>query len=101
MEPQKRTLSLIRMLLDEEMVSSFSAFRSSPVHQRRNLRLVNLRSGCNPPPRALSLKRNFEWEGGVHDREDMESTDVLVVVDAAPARAVSPVEPRRRTLLAR
>ena len=60
MEPQKRTLSLIRMLLDEEMVSSFSAFRSSPVHQRRNLRLASLRSGCNPPPWALSLKRNFE-----------------------------------------
>src|SRR6266496_2956422 len=31
----------------------------------------------------------------------MDSNDVLVAVDAAPERAVSPVEPRRRTLLAR
>ena len=60
MEPLKRTLSLIRMFPDEEMVSSFSAFRSSQVDQRRNLRLANLRSGCNSPPRALPLKRNFE-----------------------------------------
>jgi hypothetical protein len=34
MELQKRTLSSIRMFPDEEMVSSFSAFRFSPVHQR-------------------------------------------------------------------
>ena len=34
-------------------------------------------------------------------REDMERNDVLVAVEAAPGHAVSPVEPRRRTLLAR
>jgi hypothetical protein len=34
MEPRKKTLSLMRMFLAEEMVSSFSAFRSSPAHQR-------------------------------------------------------------------
>jgi hypothetical protein len=53
----------VRAFQDEEMVSSFSAFRSSPVHQRRNLRLANLRLGSNPPPRALPLKRNFELGG--------------------------------------
>src|ERR1700704_1855745 len=31
----------------------------------------------------------------------MESNNVLVAVEAAPGHAVSPVEPRRRTLLAR
>ena len=31
----------------------------------------------------------------------MEGKDVLVAVEAAPGHAVSPVEPRRRTLLAR
>jgi Mn2+/Fe2+ NRAMP family transporter len=34
-------------------------------------------------------------------REDMQSNNVLVAVEAAPWHAVSPVEPRRRTLLAR
>ena len=34
-------------------------------------------------------------------REDMESNNVLVGVEAAPGNSVSPVEPRRRTLLAR
>ena len=34
-------------------------------------------------------------------REDMESNDVLVALEAAPGQAVSPVEPQRRTLLAR
>ena len=34
-------------------------------------------------------------------REDMASNNVLVAVEAAPWHAVSPVEPRRRTLLAR
>ena len=31
----------------------------------------------------------------------MDSNDVLVAVEAAPGHAVSPVEPRRRGLLAR
>jgi Mn2+/Fe2+ NRAMP family transporter len=34
-------------------------------------------------------------------REDMESNNVLVAVEAARGHAMSPVEPRRRTLLAR